>query len=350
MYIMLVHIVSILFAIQHVLVARTPCTTKDCLEVRMPLLSNNLKAPLIADLDVSSMNKQLKEYIDDSINYTFSHKIEDVVDSKQDLLHTSMLSHYERNLNETKTIYNKQMHDVITGIEQKQDGLNLQIQNYSLQLDNSKYMFEKGVQSSLKNVDQQLANLKLAMFSEYVRDLQNTKSDYEKKYAEFVSDLKSQFTDCSKGLREEFDMIKTKSENQYHEMIAWKDNMTEHRVGFTACSAHYTSKNRIKFIQVKTAYGLSKSPPYDDGNFIVERAGFYLVSVNILSKDTKTFYIRLNGQGISRTYSRHQSSTDNGQFTGSTTSFIKAKVNDTIYIDGSGGDISTGSCLTIVKL
>lgn len=121
-------------------------------------------------------------------------------------------------------------------------------------------------------------------------------------------------------------------------------------VGFTACSAKYTSKNRIKFTQVKTAYGLSRSPPYMDGKFIVERVGFYLISVSLLSKDTKTFHIRLNGRSISRTYSRLQSSTDNGQFTGSTTSFIKAKVNDTIYIDGSGGDISTGSCLTIVKL
>lgn len=48
-------------------------------------------------------------------------------------------------------------------------------------------------------------------------------------------------------------------------------------------------------------------------------------------------------------YSRG-SADDNGQFTGSTSSFIKAKVNDIIAIAGSGGNISTGSCLTIVKL
>ncbi|VDI27270.1 Hypothetical predicted protein [Mytilus galloprovincialis] len=71
----LVSVVTMVLTIPYTVLAR-PCSSKDCLEVRMPLQSDNLKAPLIAELDVSTMNQQLKEYIDDSINYTFTHNVE----------------------------------------------------------------------------------------------------------------------------------------------------------------------------------------------------------------------------------------------------------------------------------
>ncbi|CAC5365464.1 unnamed protein product [Mytilus coruscus] len=363
MFLQFRRIVALLFTIQHMIVAK-PCSSKDCSEVRMPLLSEKLKAPLTTELDVSSINQQLKEYIDDNINYTFNHNIEEISN-----LRTMMLNQYERNLNETKNMYDEQMHHLITGIVQKQDGLNLDIQNYSLRLNNTKYMLEKDIQSLFDNVDLKLENLKLAMLSDYFRNVQKSKSSYDKKFTNLESELKSLFSDFSKVLREE---VKIKNENNFEEMLAWKDNITTYmdsmvevkmanmdrriselskslisisenlktvvleqseRAGFTACTAYYTSGSRIKFTQVVTAYGLSNPPPYGDGNFSVEKAGFYLVIVNILSKDMNTFYIRLNGLALSRTYSHYSdSSNDDGKFTGSTSVFIKAAVKDVITI------------------
>lgn len=63
-----------------------PCSNSGCRLVKMPLVSNNLKAPLLAELDVSMVNQQLKEYIDDAINVTFIDKIKDVVEEKQESL------------------------------------------------------------------------------------------------------------------------------------------------------------------------------------------------------------------------------------------------------------------------
>lgn len=116
--------VSLLLTIQHLIVAK-PCSSKGCLEVRMPLLSENLKAPLTAEIDVSSINRQLKEYIDDNINFTFNHNIEKISN-----LRTVMLNQYEKSINETKSIYDEQVHHLIAGIIQKQDVLDLDIQNY----------------------------------------------------------------------------------------------------------------------------------------------------------------------------------------------------------------------------
>ncbi|XP_076088015.1 uncharacterized protein LOC143058403 [Mytilus galloprovincialis] len=123
------------------------------------------------------------------------------------------------------------------------------------------------------------------------------------------------------------------------------------RAGFTVCSAYYVPGNRMKFIQVVAAYGLSDPPPYADGNFRVEKAGFYLVIVNILSKDMNAFYIKVNGRYLSRTYSHYlDSHGDDEKFTASTSVLIKAAVRDVISIEGSGGDLEQGSCLTVLKL
>ncbi|CAG2206484.1 unnamed protein product [Mytilus edulis] len=166
----------------------------------MPLLSENLKAPLTAELDVLSFNQQLKEYIDDNINYTFNHNIDDVSN-----LRTVMLNQYEKSINETKSIYDEQMNHLISGIVQKQDGVSLDIQNYSLRLNNTKVLLEKEIQSLFDNVDLKLENLKIAMLSDYFKNVQSsimssarpiTSSD--KKFSNFESELQSQFSDFSK--------------------------------------------------------------------------------------------------------------------------------------------------------
>lgn len=168
----------------------------------MTLLSEKLKAPLTAELDVSSINQQLKEYIDDNINFTFNHNIE-----KNLNLRTVMLNQYERNFNETKSIYDEQMHHLITVIIQKQDGLNLDLQNYSLRLKNTKFLLEKEFQKLFDNVDLKLENLKIAMLSDYFKNVQNSISSYDKKFSNFESELQSQFSDFVKGLRDDLSKV-----------------------------------------------------------------------------------------------------------------------------------------------
>ncbi|XP_052088216.1 CD209 antigen-like protein C [Mytilus californianus] len=67
-----------------------PCVNSGCRSVKMPLVSDNLKAPLIAELDVSMVNQQLKEYIDDAINVTYIDKFNDVVEEKQESLKSTV--------------------------------------------------------------------------------------------------------------------------------------------------------------------------------------------------------------------------------------------------------------------
>lgn len=121
--------------------------------------------------------------------------------------------------------------------------------------------------------------------------------------------------------------------------------------GLTACTASYTSGNRMKCTQVVSAHGLPNPPPYNSVVFSIAKTWFYHVLVNILSKDMKIFYIKLNGRNLSRTYSHWGiSNDDDGKFTGSTSVFIKAAVKDGITIEGSDGNLQQGSCLTVLKL
>lgn len=156
------------------MIVAKPCSAKGCLEVRMPLLSENLKAPLTAELDVSSINRQLKEYTDDNINYTFNHNIDEISN-----LRTVMLNQYDKSINEKKSIYDEQMNHLITGIVQKQDGWSLDIQNYSLLLNITKFLLNKDIQRLFDSVDLKLENLKIAMLSDYIKKVQNSLSSYD---------------------------------------------------------------------------------------------------------------------------------------------------------------------------
>lgn len=69
-------------------------SSDKCQEVRLPLVSNKLNAPLIAELNITSMNKELKTYIQDDIKSTFSKNIHRMVKNEQDDLKVSMLQDY----------------------------------------------------------------------------------------------------------------------------------------------------------------------------------------------------------------------------------------------------------------
>jgi len=75
----------------------TTCFSHPVSKARMPLL-DNMRAPLFAELDISNVNEQLRDYIDDNVeiqvNDTFHEKIEDMINKK----HTEIKATYDRTL------------------------------------------------------------------------------------------------------------------------------------------------------------------------------------------------------------------------------------------------------------
>ncbi|CAG2240820.1 unnamed protein product [Mytilus edulis] len=100
-----------------------PLNNSDDAVVEMPLVTNNLKAPLVADLDVSSLNTQLKHYIDTAISKTFTGKIKDIVEHSQDELKTTMLTAYKERLQESKTLYEEDLAHLVGGFKSRFESL-----------------------------------------------------------------------------------------------------------------------------------------------------------------------------------------------------------------------------------
>ncbi|XP_071173661.1 fibrinogen-like protein A [Mytilus edulis] len=69
--------------------------TSDDAVVEMPLVTDNIKAPLVASLDVSSLNKQLKHYIDKAIFTAYTDKVKEIAEHSQDELKTTV-SRFEK--------------------------------------------------------------------------------------------------------------------------------------------------------------------------------------------------------------------------------------------------------------
>ncbi|CAC5393875.1 unnamed protein product [Mytilus coruscus] len=99
-----------------------PLNDSDSAIVEMPLATNNLKAPLVADLDVSSLNKQLKHYIDTAISATFNSKVKEIVKHSQDELKATMLTYKER-LQESKTVYEEDLAHLVGGFKSRFESL-----------------------------------------------------------------------------------------------------------------------------------------------------------------------------------------------------------------------------------
>ncbi|XP_063443435.1 angiopoietin-4-like [Mytilus trossulus] len=100
-----------------------PLNNSDDAMVEMPLFTNNLKAPLVADLDVSALNKQLKHYINTAISKTFTGKVNDIVEHSQDELKDTMLTAYKERLQESKDIYEEDLTHLVDGFQSRLESL-----------------------------------------------------------------------------------------------------------------------------------------------------------------------------------------------------------------------------------
>lgn len=69
----------LIFVTQHNIVLSKPCNGANCNSVKLPLLDNQ-KAYLFAEMDVSSMNEQLQDFVQKEINSTYNERIADTKD------------------------------------------------------------------------------------------------------------------------------------------------------------------------------------------------------------------------------------------------------------------------------
>ncbi|XP_071135872.1 angiopoietin-2-like [Mytilus edulis] len=206
-----------------------PCSksNSECNPVRMPLISNDLKAPLVAELDITSVNKQLESYINDDIKSTFSDEIQDMVKIEQDQTKTSMLEDYSFKLNTTKKEYDKRFSNIVQNLEGKQKAITREISEVYKNLSESESAFNTEITDSLSGFEHRQESLKLAMMSEYLSKLQQSIDVNNRKFNNLTSDLKSHFANLSQELREEFKKSTTNLQSKSQALEEWKTNLME---------------------------------------------------------------------------------------------------------------------------
>ena len=103
-----------------IVVLFTTCFSYTVSKARMPLL-DHIRAPLFAELDISQVNEQLKEYIDENvdikINETFHEKIEDMVNKKHTALKSELMEIYTDNITEIKATYDRTFSAIVQQIK-----------------------------------------------------------------------------------------------------------------------------------------------------------------------------------------------------------------------------------------
>ncbi|XP_063402494.1 angiopoietin-related protein 7-like isoform X2 [Mytilus trossulus] len=206
-----------------------PCSksNSECKPVRMPLISNDLKAPLVAELDITSVNKQLESYINDDIKSTFSDEIQDMVKIEQDQTKTSMFEDYSLKLNTTKKEYDKRFSNIVQNLEGKQKAITREISEVYKNLSESESAFNTEITDSLSGFEHRQESLKLAMMSEYLSKLQQSQDANDHKFNDLACDLKSHFANLSQELREEFKKSTTNLQIKSQALEEWKTNLME---------------------------------------------------------------------------------------------------------------------------
>ncbi|XP_063402248.1 fibrinogen-like protein 1 [Mytilus trossulus] len=212
-----------------ILVYGKPCSDSSakCQEIRLPLVSNKLNAPLIAELDITSMNKELKTYIKDDIESTFSENIHKMVKNEQDDLKVSMLQDYSSKINTTQTEYDKQISHIVKNLEAKQEELQLEISEYNTNLSESESIFNSKITELLRGFKEGQERLKLAMLSDYLSKLQKLQDANRETINDFTTDLKSQFANLSQEFKRDFMKSAVNLQTHMKKQEEWKTNLME---------------------------------------------------------------------------------------------------------------------------
>ncbi|XP_063401983.1 angiopoietin-2-like [Mytilus trossulus] len=206
-----------------------PClkSSSECQEIRMPLVSNELKAPLVAELDISAMNKQLKSYISDDIQLTFSKDIKDMVKSEQNNLKTSLLRDYASKMKTTKEGYDKKISSIITNLQAKEGKVQEEMSKVYKNLTTSEANFNEKTTDLLSEFEHKQESLKLEMLSEYSAKLQVSHDTNNKQIIDLANNLKSQLANLSRNIKDESVEVKSYLQTQNKELDEWKTKLME---------------------------------------------------------------------------------------------------------------------------
>ncbi|CAC5391453.1 Fibrinogen-like protein A,Ryncolin-4,Angiopoietin-related protein 1,Ficolin-2,Ryncolin-1,Tenascin-R,Fibrinogen-like protein 1,Ficolin-1,Tenascin-X,Ryncolin-3,Fibroleukin,Fibrinogen C domain-containing protein 1,Ryncolin-2,Angiopoietin-related protein 6,Techylectin-5B,Angiopoietin-related protein 2,Microfibril-associated glycoprotein 4,Fibrinogen alpha chain,Ficolin-1-A,Tenascin,Angiopoietin-4 [Mytilus coruscus] len=203
------------------------CNSSVCDSVKMPLISNNLKAPLVADLDVSALNAQLKDYIDDNIVSTFTEKIEDVVNKKLLELKNNMLNEYSLKLEKSHTRYDQELSEMHT--------------EYNNLFSNLSENQSENVTKFMENV-QEWQNTLMQSMNEQSGYFQKSKTLYENQVSEILRNYKDQTSQISKEAITNFTDFKTDMEEWKNDIVT--DLIKEVTINITQFETHIIDEIR----------------------------------------------------------------------------------------------------------
>ena len=172
--------------------------------VRMPFVSNELKAPIVADLDVSALNAQLKDYIDENIFSTFTEKIEDIVNKKLLGLKKGMLNEYSSKLEKSQTRCDQKLAELYSVYDNKFSDLS---ENQS-----------ENVTKFMENVQEWQTTL-MQSVNEQSEYLQKSKIVYDNQVSEVLRNYKHQTSEISKEVVTSFTKLKTELKNWKNDMV-----------------------------------------------------------------------------------------------------------------------------------
>ncbi|XP_063418639.1 angiopoietin-related protein 7-like isoform X2 [Mytilus trossulus] len=187
------------------ILAAKPYNNSVSKSVRMPLVSNALQAPLVADLDVSALNAQLKDYIDDNIVSTFTDKMEDIVHKTLLELKDSMLHEYSSKLIKSHTKYEREL----SGMHSEYD-----IRFLDLSENQS-----ENVTKFMENVHA-WQNTVMQSINEQRDLLQKSKTVFEKQVSEILRNNRDQTSQIAKEAITNFTDLKTDMEEWENDKVA----------------------------------------------------------------------------------------------------------------------------------
>ncbi|XP_071136944.1 uncharacterized protein [Mytilus edulis] len=166
----------------HMFAAKS-CKGRTC-DVRMPLL-DNMKAPLVAELDVSEVNRELKQYIEISINSTYNENIEEMIVKNLGVLKSMMLKEYSNEKKSTKHMFDIQIVNMLDSLKARQDYLQTELKEYSFNLSISAEHFEQTLIDLVRDVEGKLDAVFLNMTRHYKQKINKLSDRLKKEFVDF---------------------------------------------------------------------------------------------------------------------------------------------------------------------
>ncbi|XP_052087276.1 fibrinogen C domain-containing protein 1-B-like isoform X2 [Mytilus californianus] len=143
-----------------------------------------------------------------------------MVKNEQTNLKTTMLKDYSSKMKETKEGYDMKISDIIQNLQANERKVQEEMSEVYINLNASEANFNKKMTDLLSGFEQKQESLKLAMLSEYLSKLQVSHGTNNKQIIELANDLKTQFANLSRNIKDEL-------QTQKKDLEEWKTNLIE---------------------------------------------------------------------------------------------------------------------------